>query len=258
MFETEVPRVDAELLPWITAEEMAEVDRRMIAVKRISLTRMMENAGRDLARLAMEHYRLEPGRSSVLVLAGRGGNGGGALVAARRLEGWGVRTSVILSATDDLYADLPAEQLAILAAMQVSIGTIGSGGVPSIGQDPADEDTPHLILDGLIGYSLKGHPTGPAAQLIRFANAARAPVLSLDLPSGLHPDSGIPSDPAVRADATLTLALPKAGLKEEEAEAHVGMLYLGDIGIPVKLYDELGLSVPRNLFARGEILRVDR
>jgi len=241
-------------LPWLTSEQMREVDRRMVEVKRISLTKMMESAGRHLARLAMNRYALRPGGSSVIVLAGHGGNGGGALVAARRLQGWGVRTSVVLSADDGLYTGVLAKQLAILGSLRVPIGTLGEGGIPSIGRDKAEEDTPSLIIDGLIGYSLVGDPAGPAAQLIQFANAASAPVLALDLPSGLHPDSGLPSNPAVRAEATLTLALPKVGLRGEAAADHVGELYVADIGVPAQLYEELSIRVPPDLFARSEIL----
>jgi len=233
------------------------VDRSMVEVRRIGLSRMMENAGRHLARLAMNRYRLLPGTSSVLVLAGHGGNGGGALVAARRLQGGGIRTAVVLSADDDLYTGVPAEQLAILGSQRVPIGTMGEGGIPSIGRDKAEEDTPSLIIDGLIGYSLEGDPVGPAAQLIRFANAAVAPVLALDLPSGVHPDSGEPSDPVVSADATLTLALPKVGLRGEAASRHVGELYLADIGVPTRLYEEMSINVPADLFTRSEILQIE-
>ena len=257
MNEIQIPRVDGDKLPWLTSRQMREVDRSMVEVRRIGLSRMMENAGRNLARLAMNRFGLHPGTSSVLVLAGHGGNGGGALVAARRLQGWGIRTAVVLSADDDLYTGVTAEQLAILGSQRVPIGTLGEGGIPSIGRDKAEEDTPSLFIDGLIGYSLDGNPVGPAAQLVRFANAANAPVLALDLPSGLHPDSGHPSEPTVKADATLTLALPKVGLRGEPARPHVGELYLADIGVPTRLYDEMSIAVPADLFARSEILRIE-
>jgi NAD(P)H-hydrate epimerase len=256
MMQPSVPMIPAEDLPWLTTQQMLEVDRRMIEVRRITLMQMMENAGRHLARLAVDRYALDAGSPSVLVLAGKGGNGGGAMVAARRLHGWGLRVSVILSADDDVYQGVPASQLSVLAALRVPISTLGEGGIPSARTDPSSEDKPSLILDGLIGYSLSGAPRGPARALIQFANAANAPVLSLDVPSGLNATTGRPSDPTVRADATLTLALPKIGLRGVAGSTHVGDLFMADISVPPQLYKELGIGVPDSLFAASEILRV--
>lgn len=256
MIQPSVPTIRADDLSWLTLDQMVEVDRLMTSVKRISLIQMMENAGRHLARLAVDRYGLDTGSPSVLVLAGRGGNGGGAMAAARRLHAWGLRVSVILSADDDLYGGVPASQLATLAALPVPISTLGEGGIPSVGTDRAIEDQPSLIIDGLIGYSLQGDPRGPAKALIQFANAADAPTLSLDLPSGIDATTGRAADPAVRADATLTLALPKAGLRTEDAGDHVGELYLADISVPPQIYEELGIEAPDGLFATGEILRI--
>jgi NAD(P)H-hydrate epimerase len=248
--------VAARELPWLTTEQMVEVDRLMITGRRITLMQMMEHAGRHLARLAVDRYPLESGSPSIVVLAGRGGNGGGALVAARRLHAWGFRVSVILSSAEDVFGGVPASQLAILVALGASISTLGEDGVSSSGADLTSENPPGLLIDGLIGYSLKGAPHGPARALIQFANESTAPVLSLDLPSGLHATTGQPQQPTVRADATLTLALPKIGLRSEAARDQVGDLYLADISVPPQLYRELGLDVPDRLFATSEILRI--
>ncbi len=83
-----------------------------------------------------------------------------------------------------------------------------------------------------------------------------APILSLDLPSGLDATTGQAHDPTIRASATLTLALPKTGLRAPGASAYVGELYLADIGVPPALYTHLGLSVGP-LFAAHEIVRLD-
>jgi NAD(P)H-hydrate epimerase len=112
-------------------------------------------------------------------------------------------------------------------------------------------------VDGVIGYSLKGSPRGAAAELIRWANAQDAPVLALDIPSGIDAATGNGFDPAIRASATLTLALPKEGLRAPGAERYVGELYLADIGVPPSLYGgpSLGLSVGP-IFAESDILRL--
>ncbi|MCP3990974.1 MAG: NAD(P)H-hydrate epimerase, partial [Actinomycetia bacterium] len=213
-------------IPFLTTEQMVEVDRAMIEDFGIDLVRMMENAGRSLAHLARERFLGgNPEGKAVVVLAGTGGNGGGALVAARRLHGYGAKVSVGVARRSTQMTAVAGQQLAILEEM----------GVPIVVGAPPDV-TPDLILDGLIGYSLRGAPRGISAELIRWANETLAAVLSLDVPSGLDTTTGTVFDPVIRADATMTLALPKAGLRVPEAGRVVGELYLADISVPPELY----------------------
>jgi len=120
-----------------------------------------------------------------------------------------------------------------------------------------DVQKPDLVLDGLIGFSLRGEPTGAIAGLIRWVNRSGAPTLALDVPSGLDATTGVAHDPTIRATATLTLALPKTGLQSADAGLHVGELYLADIGIPPAVYrrKEFGLDVGFP-FASGSIVRL--
>ncbi len=241
----EIPEVEA---PWVTAEQMAEVDRAMVEDYGIGLIQMMELAGRHLADLARVRFLggEAPGRS-VLVLAGPGGNGGGALVAARRLASWGARVTVALARDRNGCRDVPAHQLAIVQRL----------GIPVLGPGEPPTGTWDLVLDGLVGYSLRGAPRGWTGHLIELANGLEAPVLSLDLPSGVEASSGRVLEPAVRAAATLTLALPKTGLRAPGAAACTGELYLADIGVPPRLYARppLDLEVPP-IFAGGEVVRL--
>ena len=117
----------------------------------------------------------------------------------------------------------------------------------------ADLAQADLIVDALIGYGLTGSPRPEVAGWIDRANAAQRPILALDTPSGLDVTTGIPSQPCVRASATLTLALPKIGLLAETARPYVGQLYLADIGVPPEVYQQMGLSVPP-VFASEEIV----
>src|SRR5215475_9437647 len=197
-------------LPALTTEQMREVDRVMVEDLHIELVQMMENAGRGLAELAIT--RFSP--ASVTVLAGPGGNGGGGLVAARHLANRGCQVQVVLSEPDRL-TPVPAHQADILARMGVTIVSRAS--------------TADLVIDALIGYSLRGDPAGTAAELITWANNQAAPVLALDTPSGLDLTTGTAGAPAVWATATLTLALPKAGLLDAPS---AGELYLADISVP--------------------------
>lgn len=119
------------------------------------------------------------------------------------------------------------------------------------------EDEPELVIDGLIGYSLAGAPRGGVSDLIRWANAVSAPTLALDVPSGLDAGTGVARDPAITAAATLTLALPKRGLQSAGAAAHVGELYLADIGVPPRLYARPGLDLEVGpIFATSDIVRL--
>lgn len=227
------PRPATARLPAITTDQMREVDRVMIEELGIGLLQMMENAGRNLADLAISRYA----PSSCTVLAGPGGNGGGGLVAARHLHDRGVAVTVVPSTTDP--AGAPGAQLATLSRM----------GVPIVDEPPPAS----VVIDALIGYSLRGDPRGSIAELIRWANAQAAPVLALDLPSGLDASTGRVGDPCVVADATLTLALPKVGLFE--APEVVGALYAADISVPPSVFTGLGLTVVAP-FAAGTILRL--
>jgi NAD(P)H-hydrate epimerase len=236
-------------LAWLTTEQMIEVDRIMMEELHIGLAQMMESAGRGLAHLARIRFLDgDPRERRVAVLAGTGGNGGGALVAARRLHGWGADVSVITSAPRDRFVGVPGEQLDRVE--RLGIVRLGAADVDQL--EPFD-----LVLDGVIGYSLSGAPRGAAAEMIGAANRLAPAVLSLDVPSGLDAASGDIHDPVVHATATLTLALPKIGLRPAEARAVVGELYLGDIGVPSTLYagPTLDLDVGA-IFAASEILRI--
>jgi NAD(P)H-hydrate epimerase len=236
-------------LPYVTTEQMIEVDRAMMQDLRIELIQMMENAGRNLAHLARIRFLDgNPQGKKVVVLAGTGGNGGGALVCTRRLHNWGAQVQVVVTRPIEDFTPIPAHQLDILQRMKVPIAEAET--ISQVG-------SPALIVDGLIGYRLKGAPRGVVSDLIRWANAQPAPILALDVPSGIDTTSGTVFDSAIQATATMTLALPKAGLRAPGVEAYVGELYLADISVPPSLYTEPDLALQvGNLFAEDEILRL--
>ncbi len=239
-------------IPYLTTDQMREVDRAMIEDYHIELIQMMENAGRNLAHLARTRFLGgDPRERTVVVLAGAGGNGGGGLVCARRLHNWGADVHVVTSHPDDRYKGIPAHQLEILRRMGISIMTADELDNRDI-KLPAD-----VIVDAIIGYSLSGEPRGTAAQLIMWANAHGAPVLSLDTPSGLDTSTGQIYNPVIQATATLTLALPKDGLRKPNTAGVVGELYLADISIPPSLYAGPGLELSIGpIFAQEEIIRL--
>jgi NAD(P)H-hydrate epimerase len=224
---------------------MIEVDRAMMHDYKIELIQMMENAGRNLAHLARERFLDgDPRGKTVVVLAGTGGNGGGALVCARRLHNYGAQVKVFTTKTGADFAPIPAHQLDILNRMQVSV---------ALSDSIFSEKQPDLIVDGVIGYSLKGAPRGTAGDLIRWANGQGSPILSLDAPSGIDTTTGTVFAPAIKAMATMTLALPKEGLRTTGVDDQVGELYLADISVPPGLYAEPALAVEvGHIFAQSE------
>jgi len=190
---------------------------------------------------------------TVLVLAGSGGNGGDGMVAARFLHSWGAHPAVWLN------HDAATLQVQGAAAHQLrSLRTLGLPIQPPsepAGEEPGDLPDADLIVDALLGFGLNGPPLGPAAQLIAEANAHPAPILAVDLPSGLDARTGDPYDPCIRAEATLTLALPKTGLLAPAARPVIGELAVADIGVPAEVYDRIGVRVGP-LFAERSIVRV--
>ncbi len=243
-----IPTVQRASIPVITTAEMIEVDRLMVEEYGIELVQMMENAGRNLARLAVVRFLdNEPAGKKIAVLCGSGGNGGGGLVCARRLAAWGVNVQVALTKEADSFSGVPAHQLQILQKMEI----------PILQATELEQKTDFsLIIDAVIGYSLKGSPTGNAAEMIRWANAQPAPVLSLDIPSGVESSSGRVFEPAVLAAATMTLALPKKGLFAASAKKQAGQVYLADISVPPQLYKKaFGFDIPQ-LFVKSEILEI--
>ena len=228
---------------------MVEVDRAMTEDYGIDLARMMENAGRALALLARARFfDGDASGQSIAVLAGSGGNGGGGLVCARRLSAWGADVEVHVSRPAGELTGVPGEQHGILRHMGVPVHEPG---------DAPDLDGVDLVIDALVGYSLNGAPRGATLSLVDAANLSLAPVLSLDVPSGLDATGGETPGVAVIADATMTLALPKIGLSAPTAEPYVGELYLADIGVPPALYARPPIELTVGpIFARQEIIQL--
>lgn len=227
---------------------MIEVDRLMVDVYGIQLVQMMEIAGHHLAVLAVERF-LEgnPENKNIVVLAGSGGNGGGAMVSARNLHNWGARVVVFITKPVSELSGVIHEQAKILQAMDLEPNTVITL------EQITDTD---LIIDGIIGYSLQGAPRGTAADMVNWANGQNAPILALDVPSGLDAGTGEVQIPTIEAQATMTLALPKIGLKSP-ANSVVGELYLADIGVPSALYNRPTVELHVGpIFQKDQIIRI--
>lgn len=223
----------------VTTDQMREVDRIAMEETGPNLFQMMENAGRNLAEMAIECLGANWRHAKIAVLAGSGGNGGGGIVAARHLSNHGAHVELCLARPDRL-GEVPAWQHKIFQS---------TGGKEVLPRD-LGKDTVHIILDALIGYGLESAPSGVFADLIAMANSTGAPILSLDVPSGINSTTGETPGLSIQAVWTMTLALPKTGL----ASHKVGQLTLADIGIPAGTYRRLGLPYVSPFRGRYRVL----
>ena len=230
------PSIRRADVPELGVEQMRLVDRLMVDTVGVTLLQMMENAGRALADVVMTLHRPR----TVTVLAGSGGNGGGGLAAARHLHNRGAEVTVVLSAAPS-PGTAASHQLDICRAMGITIAD---------GQRPPDV-VADVVVDALVGYGLSGRLRAATGALTRWTRSTPAPVVALDAPSGVDLTDGRSDPNAVRATQTLTLALPKHGLRSDLT----GDLYLADISVPPRVYTALGLSVP-DLFSRSQIVRL--
>ena len=214
----------------VTAAEMRAVDRAAVEAIGLDLRRMMEHAGRGLAEAVLDVRSSDGSDGHVAVLAGNGGNGGGGLACARHLANRDLPVRVVLDRDPAALDGVTAEQLRILEAMDVSIGS------PD-GDAEVDAALDGLVVDALIGYGLTGAPRGAAAELIEAAGDTAETVVSLDVPSGTDATTGETPGAAVEPDHTVTLALPKTGLAAVD-----GDLRLVDLSIPATVYDRLDIE----------------
>jgi hydroxyethylthiazole kinase-like uncharacterized protein yjeF len=218
---------EGSLIPTLTSAQVAEVDRLAATRFGLPVEWLMEAAGWQLARHC---------RGKTAVLCGKGSNGGDGLAAARHLHRWGRLHSV--AALDRGALRGPAEKMA--AALE------------AVGVEIADQprlEGSVLVLDAIFGTGLNRPPEGAAAAWIEAVNASGRRVLAVDLPSGLDADDGRALSPTVRADVTITLGLPKAGLLLGDGPAVAGDVWVADIGIPAQAYAMVGATMPAHLYS---------
>lgn len=245
---TAYPTLERHILPSLTTTQMQEVDHLMIDSYGVNLLQMMENIGRNLADLAQTMLGGNLADQPILVLCGRGNNGGGGLVAARHLCNRGAMVTVVSAHTIANYNGAALHQYAALDKLPLEVLVAERDQAPHL-------PSAALIIDAIIGYGLKGNPRGASRGMIEAANLHGAPILSLETPSGLETTEGEAFDPCIRASATMTLALPKTGLLTETASRLIGDLYVADVSVPPSLYQTLGLDVPP-IFAQGALVRL--
>ncbi len=233
----------------VTADEMREMDRQTIESFGLPGRLLMENAGRGAARILMREM---PGlaAASVGVAAGRGNNGGDGFVIARYLFQQGIDVKVYLfSESSGLQGDAAAN-FKLLGALGVPIAELPDESAFERHRSEMAQRT--IWVDALLGTGLKSEVKGYFRTVITFINSQERPVLAVDIPSGLHADTGRPCGSSIKATITATFAFAKTGHVQQPGASLTGELHVVDIGIPPHIARKID---PRQRLLHPEHLR---
>ena len=231
-------------VPLLTADAMGEADRFTMDEYGLPGFTLMESAGREAATVIRNHMDRSTSDTCVVVLCGKGNNGGDGLVVARRLFAMGARVHVVLMSDADALRDDPARNLDLLhhlarehpEADRLTMHTFET--LDRMASDLAAL-APDLYVDALLGTGLTSALREPIASVVGWLNEQAEPVVALDMPTGLHSDTGAILGDAVRAARTVTMAAPKVGLRLGDGPVIAGTVHIVDIGIPDHVLDRV-------------------
>ena len=240
----------------LNTAQMREADRRTIADLRVPSLELMEHAGRQVVSAIESRWPSLPGGGRIAVVCGKGNNGGDGFVAARVLAARGAAVQACLAAP-------PAE---IGGDAAVNLSALRRAGVPVVDVSSpseweavrADLGGCDLVIDALFGTGLTRPVAGRWRSIVGDLGGSGAPVLSIDLPSGLSADTPEVIGEAVAADLTVTLGAPKLPLLLDPAAAGAGAVVVADIGIPAVVVDALAgprVTVITRAWAREQMPR---
>ena len=213
----------------ISSDQMYSIEDKahnLIGMRRIY---MMENAGHGVADFLISKFKSKLRGKQIVVMCGTGNNGGDGFVAARHLSFYyGAKvTIVLLGLTDDLRTEEAKINWQIIQKMD-SIESIYSNKITN--KIKRAIENADVIIDGIFGTGIRGGIREPQASAIRLINKSKAYVVSIDIPSGIDPNTGRAYDTSIRADATVTFHRMKIGLLNNKK--YTGVIHVEKIGIP--------------------------
>ena len=218
---------------------MQNIDKRTIEVYKIPGIVLMENAGLRVVE-ALEEGCEDLPCWRVAVIAGKGNNGGDGFVVARHLKNRGVGTKVFLLAKKSDLAGDAKKNYESIAKMGLDIEEIRENDIQGFEEKLNDFD---ILIDAILGTGLHAKVKGYYGNIIEIINRSGKPVVAVDIPSGLSSDRGEVLGEHIRADMTVTFALPKRGHILYPSAKSVGELRIVDISIPQEAIDEEGINV---------------
>ena len=214
----------------VSADDMRWCDTTAMKTYGIPSVLLMENAGSSVAWFAEENFGPTRGRH-IVVMCGKGNNGGDGFVAARHLVNQGAVVTVVLLANPrELKGDAKMNygiltRIAKASPEQLRVTQYSSKVLQSVRH-------PDLLIDALLGTGFSGSVKKPIADAIRWMNESGVPVIAVDVPSGVDATSGLVGNIAVEASATVTFGLLKSGLFCNQGQDYAGDVLVADIGIP--------------------------
>ena len=223
----------------VTASEMREMDGMAINDVGIPGVVLMENAARSATKVFLDHFN-PPDGSSIVILCGKGNNGGDGYVMARYLHEKGMDISVIIIGEKSAISGDALINLKIIDKLGLKISEITNDEVVQVVKDKVTKCG--FIIDGLLGTGLNSPVRGMYKKVIEDVNQSGKPVMSVDIPSGLNADTGQKMGAAVKADLTVTFGFPKLGQVVYPGAWLVGKLVNIDIGIPGSVSNRFKMS----------------
>ncbi len=232
----------------VTTSQMRELDRRTIEEGNTPGDVLMDRAGQGVADTVRRTAEVAGFYSPyVLLVAGRGNNGGDAFAAARHLKEMNYGVEVWLAGAAN---EVKGDALKHLSRMRTAGVTLRELPTKEDWDDALDNRfVADVLVDGILGTGSSGPARGPAAGAIQYINrqSQDSLVIAIDLPSGLDGDTGVAEGDVVKADVTVTMGLPKRGLLEPAALEYVGSVEVVDIGIPEEYLADLTLDESKEL-----------
>ena len=218
------------------SEAMAGVDKRAQAMG-VPGQRLMEHAGAAVAAAvkAIAEATDRWTRGPILILCGPGNNGGDGFVAARYLARAGAEVAAVLVSTAARPATADAGRNWDRLDQEPRVTRIHAGSASDLRVLARDVDRASVVVDALLGTGVRGElrdPIRAAVEIVRTARKTKVPIVAVDTPTAVDLTSGEPSDPAVRADLTVTFHRPKTGLLTTRGASLAGKILVAPIGIP--------------------------
>ncbi|HXQ25898.1 MAG TPA: NAD(P)H-hydrate dehydratase [Candidatus Acidoferrales bacterium] len=235
----------------LTAAEMREVDRLSTERHGVPSLDLMENAGKNVAEFVESRFP-DFARRHIVVICGKGNNGGDGFVVARHLLEMGAKPSVYLIGDP---AEVKGDAATNLKRWETASGKIhvirepGEWQAAKVALSYAD-----VVVDALLGTGVRGPAEGLLGEVIgdvnRVERPVRSAVIAVDIPSGLPADSGGVKGAVIQADYTVTFTAPKPGMVSGEGASRCGQIVVRAIGSPPELIEEIGKGTLRWLDAR--------
>ncbi|MBT1278641.1 bifunctional ADP-dependent NAD(P)H-hydrate dehydratase/NAD(P)H-hydrate epimerase [Thermoanaerobacter sp. CM-CNRG TB177] len=221
----------------LTSKQMREVEK--IAIEKIGIPSicLMENAGRETA-LEVKKILEEKNLNSVIIISGKGNNGGDGYVVARNLYNWGADVKVFLTTSIGAISGDAKVNLDAILNMGIYVAEITQREHLKFLEKAIKESD--VIVDAIYGIGLKGRITGIVKDIIEMINQANKIVVSVDIPSGLNADTGKIEGCAIKASKTVTMQFVKPGLLVYPGVDYAGEVRVAEIGIPCRLAAEIG------------------